>query len=233
MEKRKNYRYVTLLSSDDYIIGTLCLAESLRKVNSQYDLLVLVTQSISETTLSLLRHEQIDFHILQRSVNTDINSGRYVRWNYTFDKLNVFGLVQYDKVIFLDSDMYVIKNIDHLFESPHMSAVVADVFEQPECTELNSGLMVISPSMQDYNGLLSLANEFFAADMSYYGDQDIIRKYYTNWKNNQDLWLPIDYNMYYPDYAKCKRIASGGGRYCTSCTTKSRGNIHLQHSLGV
>ena len=41
--------------------------------------------------------------------------GNMAHWNNCFDKLLIFGMTEFDKLIFLDSDMYIIENIDHLF----------------------------------------------------------------------------------------------------------------------
>ena len=122
----ENYKYVTLLSTDDYILGTLCLAQSLRKVRSKYSLLVLCSQNISERVISVLNQEKLDYSILKDTLNIDANTNpEYKRWNYTFDKLAVFNLTQYSKIISLDSDMYVVKNIDHLFEDIYHILLVA------------------------------------------------------------------------------------------------------------
>lgn len=215
----ENYKYVTLLSTDDYVIGTLCLAQSLRKVRSKYSLLVLCSQSISERTINILKQEKLDYILLKDSLNIDANTNPdYKRWNYTFDKLAVFNLTQYSKIISLDSDMYVIKNIDHLFSHPHLSAVIADKLDQPNCKELNSGLMVICPSSAEYEGLKSTAEAFVKEKKDYYGDQDIIRYYYSEWSLNPELELPLTYNMYYSHVGKIERTVCGGGY-----------NVHFVH----
>lgn len=117
--------YVTLLSTDDYVIGSLCLAASLKKVKTKYPLLVLCSKNVSEETVDLLKRRGIRCKVLTHNVSIgEINTGVFERWNYTFDKLQVFDLIEYKKVVFLDSDMYVVKNMDHLFEKPHMSSVL-------------------------------------------------------------------------------------------------------------
>lgn len=199
------YTYVTLLGTDDYLVGTLCLWKSLRNVNSKYPLLVLCSQGISENTLNLLRKRDIKYKVLKEQIITNHkNSGLFTRWRFTFDKLQIFNLVKYDKIVFLDSDMMVTKNIDVLFEAPHMSAVVADLYDQPKCTELNSGLMVIKPSAQEYKELISLLHSDDIIKLPMCGDQDIIRLYYNNWSSEQSLKLPNKYNMYFTNIKKYK-----------------------------
>ncbi|KAK9215542.1 hypothetical protein WN944_007547 [Citrus x changshan-huyou] len=44
----------------------------------------------------------------------------YNEWNYS--KLRVWQLIEYDKIIFIDSDLVVLKNIDEFFFYPELSA---------------------------------------------------------------------------------------------------------------
>ncbi len=43
---------------------------------------------------------------------------QWLCWNGTFDKLLIFGLLQYEKRFFVDRDMMVLWNIDHLLDPP-------------------------------------------------------------------------------------------------------------------
>ncbi|GIZ49362.1 hypothetical protein CKM354_001239200 [Cercospora kikuchii] len=40
------------------------------------------------------------------------------RWAHVMDKLNVYKLVQFEKVLLLDSDIVIFKRLDDIFESP-------------------------------------------------------------------------------------------------------------------
>ena len=61
----------------------------------------------------------------------------------TFSKLAVLRLTAFEKVIFLDNDSQVIRNIDHLAGAPTPSFA----FHAPDHGP-NSGVMVISPDLQ-------------------------------------------------------------------------------------
>jgi hypothetical protein len=50
----KNYSYVTMLSDDSYIFGIILLQKSLKDVDTQYPLEVLVTSNVSKTILKIL-----------------------------------------------------------------------------------------------------------------------------------------------------------------------------------
>lgn len=199
MNVNQRYAYVTLLGTDDYLPGTLCLAASLKRVKSRYPLLVLCFKSVSSDTMEKLKRRGLQTRVLVDTVTVPgINQGGYERWNYTFDKLQVFNLLEYEKVVFLDSDMLIVKNIDHLFGMPHMSAVVADVYDQPDCTELNSGLLVIEPSAKESQGLIDTLLSDRLSQLPMFGDQDVIRAYFSDWASKPELRLPVGYNLFYP-----------------------------------
>ena len=50
----KNYAFVTVLTTDDYLIGVLSLNESLKRVNSKYPFIVVVNNKKQEVHLKKL-----------------------------------------------------------------------------------------------------------------------------------------------------------------------------------
>ena len=196
--------YVTLLSSDDFLPGVVMLAWSLTKVKSVYPLLVLCSDSISFSTYKKLKkynlqYQTLDNHII---VDDEINKDKgYAHWNKTFDKLYVWSLTQFEKVVFLDSDMQVVRNIDFLFDCLHMSAVRADKFNEPGIDKLNSGLMVIEPNEKDFQGLCAIASSG-VIKLRNMGDQDIIRAYYKDWGCHLDLTLESGLNVFYSEVSR-------------------------------
>lgn len=199
-----NYSYVTLLSSDDFLPGVIMLDWSLKKVGSKYPLYVLCSDSISEKPILHLKHRNISYQRLKDHIPIDdtINTEEgYDHWNRTFDKLYVWTLSQFNKVVFLDSDIQVIKNIDYLFDCPHMSAVRADAFNEPGLDKLNSGLMVIEPNEREFEELRTIvkSGELHLKNM---GDQDVIRAYYHDWGTRKELTLEPGLNVLYSEVSR-------------------------------
>lgn len=196
------HTYVTLLSSNDFVIGVIMLHLSLKSVSSKYPLLVLCAESISEESLKLLHKFDLPYKRLSERIQVDTSkvntSLGYDHWNRTFDKLYVWTLTEFEKVVYLDSDMQVIRNIDFLFEKPHMSAVIADQWNEPGLDKLNSGLIVIKPNLDEFNGMKQLW-ESGCIRLQNVGDQDIIRAYYEDWGVNQDLRLHPGLNVFYSE----------------------------------
>lgn len=203
-----NYAYVSVLTTESYLIGILGVAECLRKVKSKFPFYVLITDGISEETELFLNKQQINT-IRKKSISIpniikEKNSkGAFSHWTYTFDKLSIFELTQFDKIVYLDSDIYIRKNIDILFNEKHMATTPNRKFG-PNITpppELISGLLVIEPQ----EGLLNSFLEILATisdKRESIGDQDILQEYYTDWKNHPELHLDLKYNAFfnYLDY---------------------------------
>lgn len=202
MKENDTFTFVTLLSSDDFVKGVVMLDWSLRKVGSSYPLLVLCSRDLSKKALALLKRHHLDCFVLNEDIEVDtsaINTEEgYDHWNRTFDKLYVWSLTQYKKVVFLDSDMQVINNIDFLFDCPHMSAVRADQWNEPGLDKLNSGLMVVEPNMDEFYGMKELW-ESGGIKLKNVGDQDVIRAYYKDWGSKPELTLPPGLNVLYSE----------------------------------
>jgi lipopolysaccharide biosynthesis glycosyltransferase len=141
-----------------------------------------------------------------RAVNADNDRSH---WTRTLEKLSVFSLTQFSKVVYVDSDMLVVKNIDRLFERPHMSAVAAGarVPGNEDWVTLNSGLMVVEPDPQAYSRLPELilvtAHRRLVVEGALgVGDQDVISEAHPEWRHTPVLRLPDAYNMFtdYLDY---------------------------------
>lgn len=75
-------------------------------------------------------------------------------------KLRIFQLFEYHRIIFMDSDMLVKKNLDHLFLLPESSHIAAPrVYFEPENTVPNpkfcSCLMVVTPTEHMWNRIMT------------------------------------------------------------------------------
>lgn len=127
--KEKNYAYTTILSTDSYLPGVLALFESIKRENTKItEFVVIVNQEIKDETINILKKNGIIVKNMQKiEPPKEIKSKNklFPHWNNTFDKFNIFELTDYDKVVYLDSDIYVSENIDELFQKSNMSAVIA------------------------------------------------------------------------------------------------------------
>ncbi|KAL2853855.1 nucleotide-diphospho-sugar transferase [Aspergillus pseudoustus] len=109
--------WTTLITNTDYLSGLLTLDFSLRKSQSKYPLLVLYTDSFPPEGHAVLDARGIlkrRVPYLLPKVSKDFVND--VRFYDCWSKLTPFSLVQYERVVQLDSDMVVLKNMDELME---------------------------------------------------------------------------------------------------------------------
>lgn len=115
----KLYAYVTLIMlGDRYIPGAIVLAHSIKRLDSQADLVVLVTPDVSEDGKRLLStfFDRVILVDPVRIPNWRVKnqpSRKYL--DYVFTKFHLFDLVQYKKVLMIDADALILKYPDHLF----------------------------------------------------------------------------------------------------------------------
>lgn len=203
-----NRAYVTLLNSENYLKGVLCLNESLKRVNSQYPLIVAITREISEKSRQILNNNNIKTVVIEKMdvpkcIKDKNSKGMFSHWSNTFDKLQIFEMTQFEKIVFLDSDMYVRKNIDNLFDCKNLSAVIDR--REPnvinEWKKLTSGTLVIEPKEGIVEKFVEIMKEISEKRESI-GDQDVLQEYDENWGEKEELHLDVLYNTFfiYLDY---------------------------------
>lgn len=187
------YSFVTLLATEAYLAGVLVLWHSLRKSGSAHDLLVLITYKASPDTLSLLDNLRIDYTHADRIPSPHRHEAKNPLY-YMFDKLTIFGLIEYDKVVYLDADMLVCRNIDDLFERPSWSAVNTGGMlpEYAHWKQFNAGLMVIEPDLGLFSDLLRQKDRLPSSDG---GDQGFLHAYFPEWPQRPEFHLDHAYNM--------------------------------------
>ena len=194
------YAYCTVLTNESYTDGVLSLWNSIIKTKSIYPLVVLISNKISKEIINKLSGI-MHTYVFDEDINLDKrvlkdNSGFFEKWNTTFYKLKVLNLCEYEKIVMLDADMIVMKNLDHLFDRPHMSCSFA-VTSKKVYIGLNSGLMVLKPSKDLYDKMVSSilpAKEAYGGKPI--GDQDVYRYVYSDWNSHHELHLPMTYNCY-------------------------------------
>ncbi|KDR85114.1 hypothetical protein GALMADRAFT_233742 [Galerina marginata CBS 339.88] len=111
------YAYVTLLTKTSYLAGVLVLDHCLRMVNSKYPLVVMVTPSLPEEVKTVINKRCIptrEVKGLRPPDGTHTLAAHDARFADTWTKLRGFELVEYKRIVLLDSDMIVMRNMDEL-----------------------------------------------------------------------------------------------------------------------
>ncbi|CAL5323578.1 unnamed protein product [Camellia sinensis] len=163
--------YATILhSADIYVCGAIAAAQSIRMAGSTRDLVILVDETISGYHRSGLQAAGWKVREIRRIRNPKAEKDAYNEWNYS--KFRLWQLTDYDRIIFIDADMLILRNIDFLFSMPEISATGNDA------TLFNSGVMVVEPSNCTYQLLMDHIDKIVSYNG---GDQGYLNEIFTWW----------------------------------------------------
>ncbi|CAL9237256.1 unnamed protein product [Arabidopsis halleri] len=113
--------YVTFLAGNgDYVKGVVGLAKGLRKVKSAYPLVVAILPDVPEEHRRILVEQGCIVREIE-PVYPPENQTQFAMAYYVinYSKLRIWKFVEYSKMIYLDGDIQVYENIDHLFDLPN------------------------------------------------------------------------------------------------------------------
>ena len=201
------HAYVTLVTNEDYAMGALALVRSLRLTQTDADLVVMHTGGAPAQALKPLatlgarlvpaellptsdafneRHQRARLH-----ANAPFTKGNKPSFHTPLDnfaKLRLWQLTEYERVVFIDADAVVVRNIDRLFGYPEFSAA-PNVYESlADFHRLNSGVFVATPSEATFAAMLARLDQpeaFWRRT-----DQTFLQAYFPHWHG-----LPVFFNM--------------------------------------
>lgn len=197
-------RYVTLVANADYVLGAGALARSLVMCRSQWPLLVLALADFPGLDdLPALGCEVVQVAPLPLSDDFRARHSRDAQHSrapftkgskplfhdplHNFVKLRLWEMEQYEKVVFLDADTLVIRNIDRLFAYPEFAAAPNLYESLADFHRLNSGVFVAQPSRRTFETMLARLEQpdvFWKRT-----DQTFLEAYFPDWHG-----LPYIYN---------------------------------------
>lgn len=202
-----DHAYVTLVTNADFAEGAMALVRSLKLTGSAADVVVMYTGGVDAATLAPLaalgaRLTPVDLLPTSAAFNerharatlhgaAPFTKGRKPAFHTPLDnfaKLRLWQLTAYDKVVFLDADTLVLKNIDRLFGYPEFSAA-PNVYENlADFRRLNSGVFVAQPSLATFEAMLARLDRPDAFWQR--TDQTFLQSYFPDWHG-----LPVFFNM--------------------------------------
>ncbi|MFQ6627382.1 hypothetical protein Gotur_004852 [Gossypium turneri] len=212
--------FVTFLAGNgDYVKGVVGLAKGLRKVKSKYPLVVAVLPDVPDDHKKILVDQgcivkEID-PVYPPENQTQFAMAYYV---INYSKLRIWEFVEFSKMIYLDGDIQVFDNIDHLFdmEDGYFYAVMDCFCEKTwshtpqykirycqQCPDkvqwpsrlgpkpplyFNAGMFVYEPNLSVYGDLLTTLK---VTPPTPFAEQDYLNMYF------RDIYRPIPpvYNL--------------------------------------
>ncbi|KXN89910.1 Galactinol synthase 1 [Leucoagaricus sp. SymC.cos] len=118
MTRDSSCAYTTLLTKASYLPGILVLDHGLRSTGSRYPLVVMVTPTLSQDAREILKKSGIVIREIN-SLQPTSASGKQLfedRFADTWTKLRAFELFEFRRVVLLDCDMVIRRNMDDLFD---------------------------------------------------------------------------------------------------------------------
>jgi lipopolysaccharide biosynthesis glycosyltransferase len=202
--------FVTVCNRE-YLIGFEVMLKSLIDTNPR-----VVNENIPFTIISndlthddLITSKKIYNNILLKNYDVSkydqielIKSEQTGFGDYT--KYEIFSLIDFDKIIFLDSDIVVLGNIDHIIDYTESFGAVRELY----IDQFNTGVMVINKKYLSEKITNDLINLTLIYGITEHFDQDIINFYFSDVIQP----IPIEYN-YLKTYSKHVFINTGLPKY--------------------
>ena len=139
----KKYAYITFLIINElYVPASIILAESLKKIGSLSELVIMIDENISNETIELLKkfYDRI-IKIEKIEIEHKDNTQKYI-----LTKLEALKL-DYIKIIIIDIDSIILKYPDNSFSLPSPSVIYVD-------NVVKSGYIVIEPDKNLYEEIV-------------------------------------------------------------------------------
>lgn len=182
--------FITLLSTIEYLPATILLNEDLKRVKSKYPLVIAVTDNIYDEVKNILNEANClveKIHRIEYSSKT-IEELKSVPKEYcsvlnTASKIELFQLVQYDKLIYLDADVKILQNIDDLFDYPDGSMLTHP--EEPMGGI--SSLIIFTPKNHFYSFYKEILQNTFCLD------GDLFAKMWFQCRSDDKYKIPYYY----------------------------------------
>ena len=207
MPSSERNAFVTLVTNRDYAMGATALMRSILLTGSAAERVVMHTGGVAGEDLAPLTDlgcrlapaELLDTSdaFNQRHARARIHSdnpftkGRKPAFHTPLDnfaKLRLWQMEEYERVVFIDADAIVIRNIDKLFAYPEFSAA-PNVYETlADFHRLNSGVFVAKPSAATFDTMMARLD---APDAHWpRTDQTFLQSFFPDWHG-----LPVTMNM--------------------------------------
>ncbi|ORX56560.1 nucleotide-diphospho-sugar transferase [Piromyces finnis] len=178
------------------VVYRLLHKEETRIKRNDIDVIVMVTEDVADWKLRGLHNLGA---IIKRvnKITLDIKNINE-RWRNCYTKLRMFGMTEYDTIIYLDADLYIKKNVDELFDLANDirnttgrndffgavtdSPIKINYNNRERKGMLNAGIMILTPEIALYNDLIELAPKIELYDKRFM-EQGLLSYYYSDTNN--------------------------------------------------
>lgn len=191
--------FVTVCNKE-YLIGFEVMLKSLvennpRVINEDIPFTIISNDLTSDDLIVAKKiHNNISLKTYDSSKYYEIDELKKIKMSFgDYTKYEIFSIQDTNKIIFLDSDILILGNIDYLIDFKEDFGAVRELY----IDQHNTGVMVIGKkylNKQITNDLINLTQRYGITE---HLDQDIINNYFTDVITD----IPISYN-YLKTYSK-------------------------------
>lgn len=143
------YAYVTM-TDGAYAAITAVMIRSLLNTGTKHPIIVLGLPGLEQSHKEML-------YALSAQLSVRMLEDIHPQSRKTINKIQIWKLTEFSKVVFLDSDMLVLRNIDDLFDFPQLAAASEYYSDyaggKTAQAQFNSGVLVVEPSLVVYERL--------------------------------------------------------------------------------
>jgi len=184
----------------DYLIGYEVMLKSLIENNPRVIKenipFIIISNDLTEDDLITSKkiHKNITIKNFDTTKYSEIEKLKEQQMAFgDYTKYEIFSLTEFDKIIFLDSDIVVLGNIDYLIDFKESFGAVRELY----IDQYNTGVMVIGKPFLNEKITYDLIHLTTIYGITEHLDQDIIDYYFTDIIKP----IPIEYN-YLKTYSK-------------------------------
>jgi inositol 3-alpha-galactosyltransferase len=204
--------WITALGNDGFLPAVLVLLHTIRKYAVEdRDFIALVSTAVSEEVREKLTKESIRVIVVDPFENNEkakalvSKSARYAS-GYWVVKMFVWKFEEYEKMVYVDADVYVRQNSDSMFcaETDPVKHSIAVTPRSSFDTKagFNAGMFIYNPSNDVFDEIMEAFLALTETEMLATSEQDFLN---VQFKNRYNL-IPIDYVMKHRRMVKEKKL---------------------------
>jgi glycogenin glucosyltransferase len=198
MSENKHSLWTLLTDGDEYAKSAVKLLNSAR-VNSKIKFDAIIMELKNKPLKTELRGNLIKagwkICVVERIAPKD-EGGTFPRFRDQFTKFHIWAMIEYESAVYMDSDCFVIGNIDKLFQihrqfndSVHRFGVTRDIYAGTWRSTFNMGVFVLKPNLTEYERLTGLQRRGEVRFQTDQCEQGFLNEVYKN------QWLEIGFEF--------------------------------------
>jgi len=194
----KDFAYVTILWSDDFVDNTIVWATSLAATGSTFRRICLIGRGrIRKSRITILSRCCCEVSITDPIHAPALSKSSSDQYALVLTKLRIFQLDKKGlrKIVMMDADTLVLQNIDELFWLPSPSVTVDKdtLMGETRKPKMSAGIMVLEPDSKKFDTIMERSSAVLEGQKkSYFLEQDVLNAFFSQTYNI----LPMTYNLY-------------------------------------